>query len=321
MCQTKQAEATVGSGPVAPGFWGTPDGKMLGRILGIGALGIGGGAAARALFGAKDLVGEQLGRRKVPRRPAVIEANVPELQDAEEEEAQRRPLGLGKIAEGNEPIRLTDYVWPPNWFRSAPADPNAPSFFSRAAHGSDMATPTFLPGAIAAGGAGLYAGYKGLGGILNWMHKRDRKNEVEDAKEEYRKALIEQYNADSPAIKRAASESLYKDLNTLYGLYKNEITKAASWNDVLGTGTGAYLTLAGLLAGGTGLATYNWAKTPSSEERLAKAIKQRERLRWATRPPEIYAISKPRPAAIGQPPEEEEEENASAIRKVAALYR
>lgn len=93
------------------------------------------------------------------------------------------------------------------------------------------------------------------------------------------------------------------------------------------TATGAYLALAGLLAGGTGLATYSWAKSRSPAERLAKAIKTREQLRWASRPPEIYAVTRPQPVKIKstQPPMDEfgraSQEDEDDVRKIAAMYK
>ncbi len=309
--------------PQEPPFWETPDGGALSRVLKLGLTAGGIGAGARALIGARDLFNQQLQRRRDPRRPAVIEMNVPEISGEEEEVPDRRyQRGFGKVAGEEDPWyqRLN----PLNLFRSnQPAGPPRPSFMSRKVHGSDIATPWFMPAAGAAAVGGLYGGYKLLDGALDWVHRRDRKKEVEDAKDEYRRSLIEQYSADSPAIKRsAATDELTQDLNTLYDLYSEEMTKQAlpSLNDMAGMGTGAYLTLAGLLAGGSGIAAYNWAKGNSPEERVSKAIKQRERLRWATRPPEIYAVAKSHPARFGEvdagQPEEEE-----SIRKVAALYR
>lgn len=60
-----------------------------------------------------------------------------------------------------------------------------------------------------------------------------------------------------------------------------------------GKGLGIYGTLAGLLALGSGTAAYKFTKDRSTNKLMEDAIKQRERERWARRPPEIYAIPTP----------------------------
>ena len=202
-------------------------------------------------------------------------------------------------------------------------------WFAGRTHVNKLDKPWFIPAISAATLGGLYGGYTGLDSIMDKIHKRDREKELEDAKEEYRNALVEQYTPDSPAIKRSSSNELQRDLDELYKLHK-QATLGKTVNNTAGFGTGMYLTLAALLGGTTGLATYNWAKKNSPDQRLAEAIKQRERLRWATRPPEIYAITKPKSVRINKttptyaPGSEEDEQlvsKYSSARKFAALYK
>ena len=70
--------------------------------------------------------------------------------------------------------------------------------------------------------------------------------------------------------------------------------------------------------------------TNSSDERLAKAIREREKLRWATRPPEIYAVAKPHPVKLQtqmpnstySPGTEEDEATVKKLAaEVASLYK
>jgi hypothetical protein len=278
------------------------------RILGLGALGLSAGASLRSLLGMKDLISDGFSKRKEPMHPAVVEVNVPKTApDDDDEDLPQRgfaPRRLGaKIAEEAAPLgppSVSEIAWQAvrRPFSALFKEPETPGpgvsdFLAGRTHANETAKPWFWPAAIGAAGLGGYGGYKAIDQVLGGLHKRDKQRDLEEAKEEYRKALVEQYSPEGVKA-GAAQDELNRDLSELYTLYK----QAGGLWDTAGTATGAYLALAGLLAGGTGLATYNWAKSRSSDERLAKAIKQRERLRWATRPPEIYAIARPAPVKL-----------------------
>jgi hypothetical protein len=310
------------------------------RILQIGLLGLGAGAGTKALLGIRDLFDRpSYAPPKIGPRPAVIEINTPQTQEEIEEQRKlRRKAAADEAALPPRAGRLFDTIETP----SGKVDPPVPYIEGLNKTDSQnwwdtlwgaknvpiLSKPFFLPTAIATGMGSIYGGWKGIGAISDWYHSQARKRELEQAKSEYRNALVEQYNAD----KRAAVSTAH-DLSQLA---QSMVKESWTWGDVGGAGLGTYLTLAGLLAAGSGMATYNYVKSRVPENRLAKAIKQRERLRWASRPPEIYAVSKPLAAppqtsplkdeeAESQDQEEMFERNppggSNPIRKLASLYK
>jgi hypothetical protein len=304
-------------------------------IGGLGLAALGGGMTARALLGFRELFDKALAKRKAPQKPAVVEVGVPEVVEDEEEQEAARPMraGLGpKFAEKRALLehinKIPGFAGFSELFKGDQAQPSWWDWLKGRTHENWTSKPWFPAAAMTAGIGSAYGGYKALDSAMNTLDRGSRQQELEEAKEEYRKALIEQYSADSPSIKRSAARSeLAKDLDELCQLYKEG---EGTINDVGGFIAANYLPLAGLLAGGTGLATYNWAKSRSPEERLAKAIKQRERLRWATRPPEIYAVTKPTPVRLSsqaqdtfRPGTKEDEEivNKVAASEIAAWYK
>jgi hypothetical protein len=316
LSQTKTAQTLPGDATQA---------DALQRILSIGLVGAGAGASARSLIGLRDMFARPYNTRPKPQRPAVVEVNVPEAPEDQiptrsfarslrPKLAQEVPGILdvaGRLA-GRAVTALT------------PSQASVGNVLSGRTHSDITAKPWFWPAAFAAGAGGLYGGHKAIDSVLGGAHQHDREEELERAKTDYRKALIEQYAPDAVKVGSQETNELGTVLDTLYELYKSaqDDGTSTSWN-AAGHALGGYGVVASLLAGGTGLATYNWAKSRTPEERLAKAIQQRERLRWATRPPEIYAVAKPTPVrvssqATGQtafaPGSEEDEET---VRKVA----
>jgi hypothetical protein len=296
------------------------------QVIQAGMFGLGLGASGRALLGLKDMFTRTpYTPPKVGLRPSVVEINLPQEQ---EEEEQRR---LRKTAEGPVFSAVSDYLNTPsnysviNWLKGLKPTGDLLAMPSLSP-GAPLSKPWFMPSVVGAATLGTLGGYKAVGAGLDTMEDQRRKNELEDAKREYRNALVEQYNADKRASDNPA---------TLLDNVADKFIKQAGWGELVGAGTGAYLTLAGLLASGAGYGTYNWVKSRSPENRLAKAIKQRERLRWATRPPEIYAVTKPMAPGQTTALEEEDQEvkdedQANARRaptlpklasEVARLYR
>lgn len=293
-------------------------------MLQMGAAGVGVGAVGGGLLGLRDFLTRRspipINRRPGNIRPTVIEAGPP---TPEEEEAalQRRPML--KMAEPPLP-RATDLLddpaalarIDPSKLKSVGGHISGLYDFAKGEWTSDlMSKPWFMPAAVGAAGLGIYGGYKGVQGALNWRHKADRRNELDAARKEYRDALVSQYGT----TKVASDNGLAKELDEL----AQEKVAAGTLANYAGAATGGYLTLAGLLAAGAGVGTYAYTKSNAPENRLAKAIQQRERLRWASRPPEIYAIDRTKP------PKEEEDLNGPVLgpqlkmsqQDMAALYR
>lgn len=297
------------------------------RVLGIGLAGIGVGAGARSLMGLSDLLAQKHEEeRRRTSRPAVVQLNVPTLAADDGTKTASDPTDEAPSVAG-----LLG-----RWGQRAvgsllPSSQSTGDFLAGRHNVSETAKPWFWPAAGLAAAGGLAGGYGVVNSALTGVHTQDKQKQLEDAKNEYRRALVQQYSADSTNIKRgAAQDELGRDLHELYTLCK----EADWWTDAMGHLTGGYGLFAGLVGTGAGVATYNWAKSRSPEERLANAIKQRERLRWATRPPEIYAVAKPSPvrlsseagqeAATYSPGANEEEDavrKVAAAKEVASLYK
>jgi hypothetical protein len=179
-----------------------------------------------------------------------VEINLPQEQ---EEEEQRR---LRKTAEGPVFSAVSDYLNTPsnysviNWLKGLKPTGDLLAMPSLSP-GAPLSKPWFMPSVVGAATLGTLGGYKAVGAGLDTMEDQRRKNELEDAKREYRNALVEQYNADKRASDNPA---------TLLDNVADKFIKQAGWGELVGAGTGAYLTLAGLLAGGAGYGTYNWVK-------------------------------------------------------------
>lgn len=144
----------------------------------------------------------------------------------------------------------------------------------------------YYPGMAAAGLGGLVGGHKLMDWLVTSKRRRDFESELEEAKGKYRKALLGQYDPARVPVKTASNETS----NTL-GEKLDELVKAADgwWDKQLGR----YLVLAGLLAGGTGLASYKYVKGRSDPEIMEEAMQRRERERAARRPPETFAVPVP----------------------------
>lgn len=175
--------------------------------------------------------------------------------------------------------------------------------------------PWYLPGLTLAGVGGLAGGYKLMDVLMDRKRKSDLKAEEAAAEAEYRKALLAQYdpaNVPGPGVVpdvplpaktvnpvgaprlSLKAAALQADLEELAAACEARAEKAAGdmpgW---AGKGLGIYGTLAALLALGSGTAAYKFTKDRSTNKLMEDAIKQRERARWAARPPEVYAVPTP----------------------------
>lgn len=304
------------------------------RILGLSMTGLGVGAGARSIMGLRDLLAKPFKSTPRPAHPAVVSVRLPVAQDEEEEEVPYRRQLFPKTAEedlGPPTILqvagkgIKNLAHSVNPFASDIPEHSFGDWLAGRTHPSVPAKPMFWPLAVGGTGAGLIGGYKLMDKALGGLHHRDKERELEAAKEDYRRALVEQYSPES--VKHgSANDDVGANLDKLWQMQK----EAGGGNDVAGGIAGGYLTLAGLLAGGTGLATYNWVKGRSPEERLAKLVKQREQLRWATRPPEIYAVAKPQPVRLqaqektyspGTEADEEIVHKVATAARIAAFYK
>lgn len=177
--------------------------------------------------------------------------------------------------------------------------------------------PWYAP-AVGLGGLGAaYAGYKGMDWLLNKKRKMDLNAELADAKGEYQQALLDMYDPARVKLLKAgsAAAALGRDLDALAALVVGREKRAdETWGEwagrqaekvlphdlgdraanfasgVGGAGLGLYALLAGAVGTGVGAMSYAHHMQNDPAKALAAAVKQRERERWAKRPPEVFAV-------------------------------
>ena len=139
--------------------------------------------------------------------------------------------------------------------------------------------PYYKPLAVLGAGAGLYGGYKGLDMVLDRLRKRDRKQEVDQARQEFQAALTDTYGRKESALDRAFDKAA-------------EAIEKRAFGDVTGALTGDYLTYAALASLLAGTAGYSMAHNRSKQVMLEKALRARERARNQAQPAPLF-ISQP----------------------------
>lgn len=185
-------------------------------------------------------------------------------------------------------------------------DSHAAGTFSGGHLRGDTATspaqvPWFFPGMGAGILGGLYGGHTAMDWFLEGRRKQDLQGEVEQARREYQKALLDQYPPQEvqPALKRAAApsvgEQLGRELDRLYDLSEAKVharglCKEADWTGPM-IGAGGLMAL--LLGLGSGKLMYDYARKRSMPELLQKAVERRESERMQRRPPFIQAVPVP----------------------------
>lgn len=256
--------------------------KWLARLGILGAAGGGGYAAARGLV---DMMKpeEDVMEPRIGPRPMVVRLR-----------KQRRPtMAFGKTAE--------DEGWlqqGANWLLGKH-------------HQNISSKPWVMPAAFATTLGAGYAGKRMIESLIEKHRKDEQARLLNQAKERYQSALMSEFDAGE----KLAADSLEYNLDKLAKAF---VKHAGTFNDYAGSLTGGYLT--GALGLGTlsALTAYNWAKDKSPAAQINKAIKQRERMRWLQRPPEIYFVHE---HDQQQPPLEPLDEKEKAAGSIARLYR
>ncbi len=294
-------------------------------LLLAGAVGVG----ARGLQGAGTMFGRSRPSLMADQSPALLEVPHPVYaspEDAGLRKKRRQALIRGAggttmkaAGEGDAPklnpvgSALGMYKDPFNpgeggWLSGHGASPN-----------SDLGKtqmPWYMP-AIGAGAiGGVAGGYKLMDWVLNKKRKADLRGELDDAKREYQEALVDMYDPNKiRLLKRgSAAEALARDLDELAALTVKQANPSETWTDALGkrltgvipttnvqrtassvggAGLGTYLALAGAIGLGSGYLSHQYFSKTDPNKVLADVVKKRERERWATRPPEIFAVPSP----------------------------
>ena len=176
-------------------------------------------------------------------------------------------------------------------FIPTPTDQPSPTVGSpRWVRGDSMTSLTAIPWAIP---AGVTAGLGGLIGgrqLVRWLLRKKRKSDLErelnETQQAYEAAMQEQFD---PARTQDLGKMASANPDRLDQLYDAWSEKAGlSLNNLLGHGAGVYGTLAGILAGGSGVATYKYLQGRSPTKILERALKHRAMLRSSESPPDVH---------------------------------
>lgn len=169
--------------------------------------------------------------------------------------------------------------------------------------------PWYGPAMLGAGMGGLYLGWKGMDTILDARRKIESEAALEQARRQFREALVSQYDAplsglpkkkkeeekvasDSPMEKAgAALDRVWGSVARVLNDYQiKQSLDVANLGGIAAGGYGTYAGLAGLL---TGALVYQQMKKRSRQAVLEKAIQKRDRRRFMQSPTELYAVPDP----------------------------
>jgi hypothetical protein len=300
---TPSLEALLGDPQVGPGNQLQAEAmrKILNAALFAGAVGVG----ARTLRGAGNFLGRNFGAGPhVPAQQSMVPIPVPVQLGPQ----RRRSKYAAATADPlKEPLTWASQ----HLSRGLMKVPGRPSsavgdLFS----GWDASAPVDKPwawpvGALAIGG-GLYGGYKLTDWLLDKARRREVDSELETARKNYQQAMMGQYEQKSAAV---------DPVDALYDLPDGE--KRA----LVGSLLGAALLGMGALAGGSGIAAYNWGRGHSRTKTLEEAIRRRQEALFAQAPRPIIAL--PIPHEVGTAPvvpgdDEDDEDEKSASLTAAA---
>jgi hypothetical protein len=277
---------------------GATNGEALKWLARLGILGAAGGGAYAAGRGMMDMMKpeEDVLEPRIGPRPMVVRLR-----------KQRRPtMAFGKAAEDEGMMQQGL-----NWMLGQH-------------HQNITSKPYFMPAAFATTLGAGYGAKRLVEGLIAKHRKDEQARLLNQSKDRYQKALMSEFDAGE---KIAATDTLEYNLDVLAKavMKKAMVKSAGTVNDWGGALAGGYMT--GALGLGTlaALQTYNWAKDKSPAAQINKAIKQRERMRWLQRPPEIYFVhdnEQPHQAGqqFGQPPLQPLDDKEKAAGSIARLY-
>ena len=242
------------------------------------------GAGFRGLMGLRDILGY---RRRLKDKhylgPSVLAVPVPVRPSVQDKEKVQAPMldKSGGYKKASEPTTRMGLWW-------------------------------YLPGMVLAGATGTAGGYKLMDALIHQKRKLDLKSEIENARDKYYRAVLQQYDPnfvpkaeavpDYPLPKKTENKptisksiklaSLDADLEDLCAEVDKVLEKRAL-SEWAGKALGIYGALATLLALGAGSVAYDAARSRSTAKMMENAIQQREVERLMRRPPEIHAIPTP----------------------------
>lgn len=269
------------------------------------ALGAGVGAGAQGLLGLYNMLRRNL---QTPPRSAYspVLTEVPYPQEAVEEEQRAKRANTDPVPQGPLPSVPSAPTAPlPS---QSPRPPRKEAMHKQALldyldtgvqkaidtakqmwngeYATDLkGVPWFPAAATAAAGAGGYGGWRAMQYLLKRQRKKERLGELNQARQEYEQALLEQQVA-----KRS---DIGQDLDRLYeGWQKvaSEMEKQGLFSmEDMGKALGMYLLAAGGVGAFAGKKTYDFFRKRNPSELLRKAQLRHRRALAANRPSPIYA--------------------------------
>lgn len=303
--------------------------KWLGKFL------MGTAATGAAVGGAKGLMDMiKYNAKPNPEPPAPMMINVP-YKPKQQPKPIMKQAGLYDDAVatvGRFGSNVKDTLG--NMFTSSTPQEEQPGFgrwFMGGGHGvkeySDM--PVAWPATILGGAGAAYLGKNLADKGMKYLKDRRVEQDVEDAREEYQQALLQQFKPlasskvvpkklNGPALQKAGStltpdtiKSLIKnagcndkDVKRVSDKLEQLSEKVAfgisdlfpsNWSADSNLGgatnklTGLYAATAPVMFGTSALAMYNFANHNNPEAELAKKLKKQNLERWAKRPPDVFA--------------------------------
>lgn len=261
--------------------------------------GLGIGAAGRSLVGLSQMSYDNLSKKDdMGSNSTIAELPVPYLaRDEGEDDEEVKPkfrkraagLFLDERAAAPPPADSPEYF---QWANYSKPNRGFTGFLAGDDANSVYGIPWYIPAAGLGLAGSMYGGWKLTDWLLKKRQKAQTEDELEEAKDNYRKALLAQYTPEQ--LEKHSSDKLAESLDKLWAMVERrsggDLEKVAALSDLFGGALGAVGLGAGALALGTGIGTYRYIKNRSPEERLKKVIQQRKRERWLRHPPEIYAV-------------------------------
>ena len=160
--------------------------------------------------------------------------------------------------------------------------------------------PQILHGALygtavtAAGMGGAYGGWKGIDAILDRRRKGEDDDEVEEAREEFNKALLDTTRKPKMAADASPGEKLGAALDELYDVWEKR-ADLKDWLAQLAGGYGMYAVGTGSIAG---MLTYDHFNKQSKRKALEAAMALRQKRDYLAHPSQIMAVPEPVPAGV-----------------------
>lgn len=287
--------------------------EALRHVGGTALAGLGLGAAARGVIGLSQLAASNARARKkrVGINSEPTDLDLPFIPPEPIKTAETKGLFTGILNQAErdpEPVNdLDNTAKHKEWEGFRQQNRGAQGRLLGDNSSTRIGIPWYMPLTTLGAGLGLYGGYKATDALLEKRKKTETEDELSEAKNKYRNAIMSQYTPDQ--VEKWSSASVDQGLDILFDAamkrVNGEFNKiAVDLNNLLGTGLGGYGVIATGLALGTGIGTYKYIKSRSPEERLKKVLQQRQRERWLRSPPEYQVTSQQVPVTAPKPAEE-----------------